>query len=393
MFTTQAEYAKIHKDNEKLLKQEEREDLTVKKLKVSMLLLMVAATVLTGCGKDKEIEQEEVTQEVEEATPEITPETADEAPEGKVRSNLTYEWIDEEVANTRPIAVMFNNIEVACPQTSISKAGVIYECNVEANLTRLMGIIEDWKDLEKIGSVRSCRDYFVYWAMEWDSIYCHFGGPALYVTEVLSRDDVDNLDGTILDGTVYYRTSDRKAPHNAYASGEGILKGVEKYEYSLEHTDRYSVLASHYNFKPSSEQVELTENAIDANKVTPGGYVVNKPWFEYNEEDGLYYRFQYGGEQIDDLDGEQLAVKNIIIQNTIGESRDAKDYKFFHVVDENKTGYYITNGKAIEITWNKYVDWDKTRYYDKDGNEITLNEGKTWVCIVREDAKEDTVIE
>ncbi len=367
----------------------------MKKLKVSMLLLCMAATVLTGCGKDKEpAVQEEVTQEEAEVTAEPTEEVAaDEAPEGKVRSNLTYEWVDEEVANTRPIAVMFNNIEVACPQTSISKAGVIYECNVEGNLTRLMGIIEDWKGLEKIGSVRSCRDYYVYWAMEWDSIYCHFGGPAAYVTEVLSRDDVDNLDGTILDGTVYYRSSDRKAPHNAYASGEGILKGVEKYDYSLEHTERYATLANHYFFKPASEQVELTDGAIDANKVTPGGYVVNKPWFEYNEEDGLYYRYQYGKEHIDDLDGEQLAVKNIIIQNTIGESRDAKDYKFYHVVDENKTGYYITNGKAIEITWNKYVDWDKTRYFDKNGNEIMLNEGKTWVCVVREDAKEDTIIE
>ena len=368
----------------------------MKKLKVTMLLLMVAATVLTGCGKDKEKEpavQEEVTQEETEPTTEPAKEGADEAPEGKVRSNLTYEWVDEEVANTRPIAVMFNNIQVACPQTSISKAGVIYESNVEGNLTRLMGIMEDWKGLEKIGSVRSCRDYFVYWAMEWDSIYCHFGGPAAYVTEVLSRDDVDNLDGTILDGSVYYRTSDRKAPHNAYASGEGILKGVEKYEYSLEHTERFQNLAPHYNFKPASEQIELADGAIDAKKVTPGGYVVNKPWFEYNEEDGMYYRYQYGKEHIDDLDGEQLAVKNIIIQNTIGESRDAKDYKLFHVVDENKTGYYITNGKAIEITWNKYVDWDKTRYFDKNGNEITLNEGKTWVCIVREDAKEDTVIE
>lgn len=388
------EYAKIHKDNEKLLEQKEREEQRVKKLKVSMLLLMVAATVLTGCGKDsEEPTQEEVTQETQEATTEPTQQLADETPAGKVRSNLTYEWVDEAVANTRPIAVMFNNIKVACPQTSISKAGVIYECNVEGNLTRLMGIIEDWKGLEKIGSVRSCRDYYVYWAMEWDSIYCHFGGPALYVTDVLSRDDVDNLDGTVLDGTVYYRSSDRKAPHNAYASGEGILKGVEKYEYSLEHTERFKSLTPHYNFKPASEQIELTDGAVDAKKVTPGGYVVNKPWFEYNEEDGMYYRYQYGGKHIDDLDGEQLAVKNIIIQNTIGESRDAKDYKFYHVVDENKTGYYITNGKAIEITWNKYVDWDKTRYFDKNGNEITLNEGKTWVCIVREDAKEDTIIE
>lgn len=368
----------------------------MKKLKVSMLMLLVAATMFTGCGKAEETAPDEAVQteptEVAEET-EPTKAASDEAPEGKVRSNLTYEWIDEAVAGTRPIAVMFNNIEVACPQTSISKAGVIYECNVESNLTRLMGIIEDWKELEKIGSVRSCRDYYVYWAMEWDSIYCHFGGPELYVKEVLSRDDVDNLDGTILDGTVYYRSSDRKAPHNAYASGEGILKGVERYEYSLEHTERYSVLENHFNFKPASEQVELADGAITANKVTPGGYTTNKPWFEYNEEDGLYYRFQYGGKHIDDLDGEQLAVKNIIIQNTIGESRDAKDYKLFHVVDENKTGYYITNGKAIEITWSKTVDWDKTKYYDKNGNEITLNEGKTWICVVREDAKEDTIIE
>lgn len=376
-------------------KEEESEEESVKKLKVSMLMLMIAATALCGCGKEETTEQNvEVTEGAEEITAEPTIGATEEAPEGKVRSNLTYEWVDEEVANTRPLAVMFNNIEVACPQTSISKAGVIYECNVEGNLTRLMGIIEDWKSLEKIGSVRSCRDYYVYWAMEWDAIYCHFGGPALYVKDVLARDDVDNLDGTILDGTVYYRSSDRKAPHNAYASGEGVLKGVEKYGYSLEHVERFSNLAPHYNFKPASQQIEFDDSySIPANKVTPGGYVVNKPWFEYNEEDGLYYRYQYGGKHIDDLDGEQLAVKNIIIQNTIGESRDAKDYKFYHVVDENKTGYYITNGKAIEITWNKYIDWDKTRYFDKNGNEININEGKTWVCVVREDAKEDTIIE
>ena len=367
----------------------------MKKLKVAALLLLVTATVFTGCGKKAEVTDNNTAQEEQQVTdqPQVTEETGEENTEGKVRSNLTNEWVDQEIAKDRPIAVMFNNIQVACPQTSISKAGVIYECNVEGNLTRLMGIIEDWQNLDKIGSVSSCRDYYVYWAMEWDSIYCHFGGPELYVKEVLSRDDVDNLDGTLLDGTVYYRSSDRKAPHNAYASGAGILKGVEKYNYSLEHTERYEKLKNHYLFSTKDKQVELSDGAITANKVTPGGYVVNKPWFEYNEEDGLYYRFQYGGKHIDDLDGEQLAVKNIIIQNTIGESRDAKDYKLYHVVDENKTGYYITNGKAIEITWNKYVDWDKTRYFDKDGNEITLNEGKTWVCVVREDAKEDTVIE
>ena len=132
----------------------EREEESVKRLKVSMLMLMIAATALCGCGKEETTEQNaEVTEGAEAVTEEPTATVGEEAPEGKVRSNLTYEWVDEEVANTRPLAVMFNNIEVACPQTSISKAGVIYECNVEGNLTRLMGIIEDWKSLEKIGSV------------------------------------------------------------------------------------------------------------------------------------------------------------------------------------------------------------------------------------------------
>ena len=33
-----------------------------------------------------------------------------------------------------------------------------------------------------------------------------------------------------------------------------------------------------------------------------------------------------------------------------------------------------------------------TRYYDADGNEITLNQGKTWVCIVRNSNADHVII-
>lgn len=49
----------------------------------------------------------------------------------------------------------------------------------------------------------------------------------------------------------------------------------------------------------------------EAYKVTPG-YKLNNPWFEYHEDDGLYYRFQYGGPHMGN-EG-QIAVKNLIIQ-------------------------------------------------------------------------------
>lgn len=44
------------------------------------------------------------------------------------------------------------------------------------------------------------------------------------------------------------------------------------------------------------------------------GYYINNPWFVYNSEDGLYYRFQYKKEHMDENTGTQLAFKNILLQ-------------------------------------------------------------------------------
>ena len=46
------------------------------------------------------------------------------------------------------------------------------------------------------------------------------------------------------------------------------------------------------------------------------------------------------------------------------------------------TGTYITNGKAIDVTWSKDDPWGVTKYRDSNGEEIKLNLGKTWVLIV-----------
>lgn len=53
------------------------------------------------------------------------------------------------------------------------------------------------------------------------------------------------------------------------------------------------------------------------------------------------------------------------------------------------TGYYVTNGKAIPVTWEKETQTGATKYYDADGNEITLNQGKTWVCIIQDTYEEN----
>ena len=37
----------------------------------------------------------------------------------------------------------------------------------------------------------------------------------------------------------------------------------------------------------------------------------------------------------------------------------------------------------IHVTWRKTDDYETTRFYNDDGEEIVLNTGKTMVCIAR----------
>jgi len=322
---------------------------------------------------------------VEDTTAETTTEP-EETHEGEKRSYLTGLWTDEEKVNRRPVAIMLSNIKQAIPQTGISKAAVIYEAQVEGMITRLMGIFEDYDDLEKIGSVRSARTYFVFWSEQWDSIYAHYG-QCDYANIYL--DQIDNLNGVKGSGNgVYYRTEDRKAPHNAYASAEGLAYGIERMEYRTEHEADYDRGVFLFAEEPGSVKLE---SGTPATYVYPG-YRTHKAYFEYDEATGKYLRYQYDDEQVDDMNNEQLAVDNIVIQYCSYERYfQTTPYLNIDIWSEG-TGYYITQGKAIPITWKGGLEYEPTSYYDADGNEIVLNPGKTWVCTVVTENEKDTVI-
>ena len=159
--------------------------------RIGLLCLSVCLIGMTGCGKAEAQEAEENTfnteaeviaweQEQEENTDEDTQEE-DPAPaprevvNGKIRSYFTGDWIDEEMGKTRPLAIMLNNTSAALPMSGVSNASVIYECPVEGRITRWMGVFEDWENLERIGSVRSCRLYYLHFAQEFHPVYAHFG--------------------------------------------------------------------------------------------------------------------------------------------------------------------------------------------------------------------------
>lgn len=377
----------------------------MKKLSVLFLIGLSSTMLLFGCGKDKEEKQETITitegiasetQSEEPSEEEASTETEEEeSVEGKVRNPLTNEWIDEELADKRPIAVMYPINKEAMPQYGYDNIDVFYEILEEGKMSRQMAIMKDWENLEQIGNIRSIRDYFVYPALEYDSIIVHFGGPELYVTDILSRADVENINGTGgskmgSDYGAFFRVprSGVAQEHTAYTSGEKLQAAIDKAGFSKTYRDVYK--GDHFTFADAKSPNTL-ENGEAATKIDMSScFPVTKPVLTYNEEDGLYYREIYGKPQVDAVTGNQLAFANVIVQNTYFEQRDPKGYLYFQMFDTTRDGYFFTQGKAIPITW-KHSDkngidsnYEPTKYYDKDGKEIVLNTGKTMIFIVED---------
>lgn len=376
--------------------------------KTRIWLALAAVILLCACSRNSPVESDHPESDTGPShgavgtIPEpVLPDTSQENPqddtqpprEGMVRSRLTNEWVDAQVAETRPIAVIIPNEIGAVPHYNLSEASIVYEANVENRISRLMAIFEDWDKLDTIGNIRSLRTYFAYWAFEWDAFLVHSGGP-YFIDNLIAEPTTQNINDHIgADTAAFFRDTDRSKPHNLYATGQGLLQVINRKGYSL--TDRGMTDKNHYRFTDSDHQNMLTQYGSDAKSAVyidmSGCYPLTRCYFEYNETDGLYYRSQYlsggtDGPHVDAATGKQLTFKNILVQNIVYEELGDEGYMVFGCHDNSMDGWYFTNGRGIHVNWEKSSDYGSTRYYDDNGDEILMNTGKTMVCIVMEDS-------
>lgn len=279
----------------------------------------------------------------------------------------------------RPIAVMHDNHIDAVPQYSLNDAYMVYEIIVEGGISRLMALYKG-VEVDKIGPVRSSRHYFLDYALENDAIYVHFGWSPQAKSDI-SKLGVNNINGISESSKSFWRTKDKYAPHNVATSTEKILQIAERKGYRTTSTQK-SVL----NYV--AEDVDLDTEMI-AKTVTIPYSDHNTVKYEYDEESKSYIRYSRGKLQKDVTSGETVKVKNIIITKCKNWALKDGSSKGRQTIDNIKTleGYYITNGKAIEITCEKSSRSSQTIYRDLNGNEIEVSDGNTFVQICPLDSK------
>ncbi len=328
---------------------------------LSMALFIV---FVSGCGKKTE---EKPTVSEKEVTV------------GNIEDLSENEFITMVNSDTRPLAVMIDNDGPSSrPQIGIESAYLVYETIVEGGASRIMALFKS-NTIEKVGPIRSSRHYFLDYALENDAIYLHAGWSPKATADIKSL-KVNNINGILGDdGTIFYRDNTYDSTyHNLYTSV------ADAYKYAKEKKNYRTETDIKYNWYNSEDKG--IKNGSDALEVGLPYSTLYKVNYKYNEETKLYDRY-IGSNPHMSQTGEVLTAKNIIVcrvRNYALNDGENKDRQELETVGSG-SGYYITNGKAQEITWSKSSRTARTVYKDLDGKEIKLNPGNTYIQILPKD--------
>ena len=106
--------------------------------------------------------------------------------------------------------------------------------------------------------------------------------------------------------------------------------------------------------------------------------------FVYNEETDEYLRYQYNGmAHTDATTGEQLSVKNVLILFTQIDLIPGDEAGRLTVGTVGSgQGYYITNGVRKVVNWSRDSKTSTLHLEYRNGDELILNCGKTFICVV-----------
>lgn len=342
--------------------------LELKKLGL-LLLLMGLVFSLVGCKDLRSNDKEENTKESME-TEKIKEE------EEKILSPLSGLEVSEDSLNKRPFAVMLDNHFDAIPQSALNMADLIYEFKAEGEFTRYMAIFQS-NSPEVIGPVRSARPYFVDTAKEYNAIYAHWGGSELGYAEI-PKIGVNDLDGIALEGITYYRNKEvgKKRPHDGYTSSKLLREQAEKYKYDL--TDDVKPL----KFDTTKDLENIKEQMAEkiCTSLTLNFFKSYKEVYEYDESLNKYRVIRNNETVIDEHDKKDVTPSNIIIEFAASKVTGPLGTLTIDIVGSGN-GLLLSNGKLIEINWQKNSLDEKTIFTRQDGEEIYLTPGQTWISV------------
>jgi hypothetical protein len=266
----------------------------------------------------------------------------------------------------RPFAVLVDNA-AGYPQYGLRAASQVHEMPVEGGLTRLM-LVFDRTDPERVGPVRSARDYFVELARTMDAVLVHDGGSPGAMASITTT-NTPTLN-SFSRGELFSR-GDGRAPYNLFAGGDALRAAVNRIEVGRGRTVTGTI------YRPDEEGVDATEV-----RVRYGG--TYETGFRY--EPGVNaYRWVRNGDGASDATGEAVLVDAVLVAAI--EARvipgDAEGRLYIPLRGGEAT--LFVRGKAVPGRWEVPAG-QGVRFVTEEGG-VDLAPFKTWVIFTPADER------
>lgn len=281
---------------------------------------------------------------------------------------LTGLPLTDDTKGYRPaLVVKIDNHPEARPQSGLNAADIVFEENVES-LTRFAVVFQS-QDSDPVGPIRSGRtqDVILLGALN-HPLFAWSGGNG-NVTRAIRESDLVDLSASVA-GTQggFFRSNDRKAPHNLYAKTSALYTFTAYLQAPPLPQFVYRAEGEAFNGQASSG-VDLKMDGV------------NVTW-KWDTASSSYLRFQGGRPHNDATLGQVNAANVVILELDYRPSpADARSPEA-QTVGTGKVSV-LTGGVLITGTWTRDDRLKPFTLTDETGSPITLTPGRTWVELAR----------
>lgn len=320
------------------------------------LILLIAGGVFLAT-KSNTVERTDPNSSGEPAEPEIV----------LVPSPLTGVEVTSDLAERPTVAVIVENSPEARPQSGLTSAGVVYEFIVEGGITRFVAVYQE-EMAEKVGPVRSMRTQFIDVILGYDAGVAHDGGDPKAIVDFAQLAGRD-----LAGGGIYWRSTDRWAPHNEYTSGKGTFELMRTRGFT---TSEYT---------PWVRKADAPLEVPTASKISiePSSFLYHVD-YSYNPATNTYNRSMADQLHKDKETAKTLSPKVVIAMKASHRIVDAVGHQGITLTGTGEA-WIFQDGGVVKGKWKKDSRSSNMSFVDSEGKAIALNTGQAWVTVIPTD--------
>jgi hypothetical protein len=270
-------------------------------------------------------------------------------------------------------AVKFDDTNDAHPQQGVESADVVYITQVEAGLTRLMGVYSS-NYPEVLGPIRSARISDLSILGEYGRVGFLYSGAQSKMRPVIAEANLVNLSAERNPPSIYFNDPSRRSPYSMMVKPNLLLEKATDVEMAKEPGWQHGPRAKGAK-KIISAKIDWPNASYEAY------------WSAIDKK----FRLKYNGRENIAPSGAHLGSPMMVIQIVKISPSEYGD-KFGGVTPKSEVigsghGYLLRNQRVVKVLWNRASLSEPTSWSLEDGSPAYFAPGQIWFFLTDNEPK------